>query len=479
MNTRKLWITAALATVLVLAAGGAAALPGVTSPDAIVASKINYQGRLTDPGGAPLSGTFPMRFQVYDDPAAGTLLWDSGVINVDVDHGLFNVALAVDPANFNGQALWLRIYVDGEWLSPRQELLPVPYALSLRPGAIVQGEPTGWEGHVVRVNMEGAYPLGKAVWGTVSTGQAIRGDATGGYGLIGYTEEGYAVYGVDSGGAVARGYGGYFDSANGVGVYGHSNAPSYYTNMYAPGVYGRSAHGAGVYGLGDSTSWPGYGGYFEGRLGVGARSSGTSSQDGYAGSFVSENYRGIFVLSQGGWYDAYFAGIGGVYSAGGYWSLRADRTLVVNGSDETLEPGDVVALAGVVESPFGGEPLLAVRKADASHASAIVGVAVQAVRLEMKEVERGAGETLDVQPVEGNIPPQGYLAIVTGGLAPAVRVDAPSESLEIGDLLTVSSRPGRVQKAGASVQSDGTILGKVAGPVDVETGTVPVFVVLR
>lgn len=323
-----------------------------------------------------------------------------------------------------------------------------------------------------------ALATGGAVRATSATGTAVHGYSTGGFGLAGYSHDSYAVYGYDGGSQQARGYGGYFHSDNGVGVYGYSNAARATDNSYAPGVYGQSVNGVGVYGVGNDAD-SGVGGYFEGRVGVQARSNGTDTHYGYAGSFVSEQYRGLYVESQTGWYDAYFAGTGGIYSAGGYWSKHADRLLVVNGGDETLEPGDVVALAGVVESPFGGEPLLAVRQADAAHASAVIGVVAQAVRLEMKEVEPGAGKTLDVQPVAGNIPPQGYLALVTGGLAPAVKVDAPAGGLEIGDLLTVSSAPGKAQKVGAGVESDGAILGKVAGPMDAENGTVPVFVVLR
>ena len=473
---RSMWIAVVAAATLVLMAGGAGALAGPAAPEATVAGKINYQGRLTDPGGTPLTGTFPMRFQVYNDPAVGLPLWDSGVLNVDVDQGLFNVGLTVDPSDFSGQGLWLRIGVEGEWLIPRQELLPVPYALSLRPGAIIQGNPTAWEGHVLRVNMEGAYPLGKAIWGSVATGEAVRGDATGGFGLRGYTEEGYAVYGSDAGSETGRGYGGYFTSNTGVAVYGHSGAQSYAGNMYAPGVYGRSDNGAGVYGASDGTGWPSYGGVFEGREGLYARGTGPSS-DSYAGRFVSENYRGIYVISQDGYYDGYFAGTLGIYAAH-YYSLQADRTVVVNDSGEMLEPGDVVAIAGTVTPRQGGEPFLAVRRADTAHSQAVVGVVVQAMRVETKKLEGMDGiEFLDVQPVEGNVPPGGYLVIVTHGLVATVK--AADANLQIGDLLTISATPGAVCKAAPGLESSSAILGKVAGPVDTKTGTVPVFVVLR
>jgi len=480
MKTRTMWMAVATVAVLVLIVGGAGAVPPRSIPEATVTDTINYQGRLTDPSGTPLDGTYPMRFQVHDDPVVNSVLWDSGIVSVEVDHGLFNVALDVDPTDFDGQGLWLRIYVDSEWLTPRQELMPVPYALSLRPGAEIEGEPTAWDGWVLRVNMDGSYPVGKAIWGSTATGTAVRGESTGGYGVYGYSEDGYAVSGVNSGTNQARGYGGHFSSQNGVGVYGYSSAQSHYANRYAPGVYGRSANGAGVYGLTDSSSWTGYGGYFEGRIGVGARSTGEEAGNGYAASFVSENYRGIYGTSLASYYAAYFESAAGIYSSGGYSTLHASQLVVVNGGDEALEPGDVVAIAGIVESPDGGEPLLSVHKADEFNSKALVGVVVQAMRVEMKEIEGEEGLTsLDVQPVEGTVSPGGYLAIVTSGLAPAVKVDVPTASLEIGDLITASAVPGVAWKVAAGLEGHEAILGKVAGPVDAETGTVPVFITLR
>jgi hypothetical protein len=476
MRTRTMWAMVAAAAVLLLVSGSAGAISARLAPDAPVAGQINYQGKLTNPAGAALDGTFPMRFQLYNDPAGGTLLWDSGVISVAVDHGLFNVVLNVNPANFNGQGLWLRLYVDGEWLTPRQALLAVPYALSLRPGAEITGSSaTNW---LLKVQNTASPATGSAVWGEAATGMAVYGKSAAGNGLVGYSEDGYAVSGSDAGASQARGYGGYFTSQNGVGVYGYTQANSFWTNMYAPGVYGRSANGAGVYGKGDGASWPASGGVFEGRVGLSARGTGSSSVDGYAGTFVSEAYRGIYAISQGGWYDAYFPGVGGIYVAGGVYSAAASRTLVVNTGEEALQPGDVVAMAGIVESPQGGEPLLAVRRADAAHGEAVIGVAVQAVQAEMKKPEGMADrEFLDIQPVEGEVPPGGYLAIVTHGLAPAVKV--AGDGLRIGDMLTVSATPGAAGKAAAALEGGGTIIGKVAGPVDAGSGTVPVFVTLR
>ena len=102
------------------------------------------------------------------------------------------------------------------------------------------------------------------------------------------------------------------------------------------------------------------------------------------------------------------------------------------------------------------------------------------------------GKTVDdwIGQLEGDIPPGGYLAIVSHGLAPAVKVAASptamaTNELRVGELLSLGAVPGTVQKAqtqlvdGRSVHVDGTILGKVAGPFDPQTGTVPVFVTLQ
>jgi hypothetical protein len=70
---------------------------------------------------------------------------------VDVDNGLFNAKIPVIRWYFNGQALWVRVRVRPSggtwdpWMTPRQEILPVPYALSLRPGATIEGEQVDWD----------------------------------------------------------------------------------------------------------------------------------------------------------------------------------------------------------------------------------------------------------------------------------------------------------------------------------------------
>lgn len=71
-----------------------------------VASKISYQGRLTDASGNPLNGNYNMVFQLWDDASAGSQVGSDIVRNnVPVSDGLFTVDLDVPQDAFNGQAL--------------------------------------------------------------------------------------------------------------------------------------------------------------------------------------------------------------------------------------------------------------------------------------------------------------------------------------------------------------------------------------
>ncbi len=490
-----------------------------SAPAATVAAAISYQGRLVNPStGAPLSGTYDLEFTFWSLSGGGSQIGATIPRNAQIiTNGLYSTQLAVDPANINGQELWLQIRVrltGGTWetLNPRVQVLPTAYALSLRPGAHIEGSVAKPESIVAATNTSSGFGLrgesqdvggfgvygyngyasggygGGVVGSVLASGYGVIGksDSGHGVGVAGYTDDGYAVAGYDFGSTQGRGYGGYFYSNSGVGAYGYSYATSSANNVYAPGVYGRSENGVGVYGLGSTTGKAG--GTFEGRIGVNAIGTGSAADSGYAGYFVSREYHGIYARGRTSYYDGYFAGNGGIYVAGGVYPLRADRTIAVNGSAETLEPGDIVAIAGIAAPLMeGGEPLLAVRKANGATDSAVVGVVVQAIQVQ--EVERSENppgqESLDVQPVEGNILPDGYLAIVTHGLVPAVKVDAlAAESLHIGDLLTPSAVPGQAKvcqtdEAEQAIFTTGTILGKVAGPLDPETGTVPIFVILQ
>ena len=108
-------------------------LSGITHA-APLGTAFTYQGRLTD-GANPASGNYNLRFTIYDAFTNGTLKVVVTNASVAVTNGLFTtpVDFGLPPLNFN--AVWLEIGVrtngsagDFTTVSPRQALLPAPYA---------------------------------------------------------------------------------------------------------------------------------------------------------------------------------------------------------------------------------------------------------------------------------------------------------------------------------------------------------------
>jgi hypothetical protein len=95
-----------------------------------IPKKINYQGKLTDPSGVPLSGSHSMVFSIYEAADGGSPLWsETKTAEADSD-GIFSTVLGSVNSlevDFTGPC-WLEIEVDGETLSPRREVVSVPFA---------------------------------------------------------------------------------------------------------------------------------------------------------------------------------------------------------------------------------------------------------------------------------------------------------------------------------------------------------------
>jgi hypothetical protein len=481
-------IFAAAAVLLLLGGLGAywPTLVGANSPEsalaplATIGDAISYQGYLTDENDVPLSGTFTMRFEIYNAQSGGIMLWSSGNINITVNDGLFEARLGITTDIFNGEELWVAQTINGELLTPRQEILPAPMAHTLRPGAIVKGTASAIpNNYLLDVQMNNdAFGFNRgAISGQSTTGNAIYGLAENGRAIYGQTQDGYAVYGFDGGSNANRGYAGYFYSTNGIGVYGYSNGDRTHPNILAPGVYGQSNQGVGVYGRGDTSnsySFFNEGGYFEGGKGLYARGTDSSGELGYGARIYSSNYRGMYVQGGPGWFDAYFGSTGGISTNGIVDRSAAIQSLVVNLGETVIEPGDLVAMVGVTSSPENGQPMLAVARIDANNRKAVIGVAKEAVSAETIALEDG-GEYVDFAPVAGVIAPDSYLVIVTDGLAPAVNVTSLAliADGEIGDKIAISVN-GQMR---LSVnETDGVVVGKLAGPIDEEKGTVPMFI---
>jgi len=107
------------------------ALPSAPGPSA---TTVNYQGRLADAGGNPLTGTYGMTFALYDAGTGGALVWGpEDHVAVQVSAGLFSVGLGsrtpggIPTTTWDGDR-YLEITVDGETLAPRELLRSVPVA---------------------------------------------------------------------------------------------------------------------------------------------------------------------------------------------------------------------------------------------------------------------------------------------------------------------------------------------------------------
>ena len=211
----------------------------------VVSPLLQYQGRLTDPstGDAVADDTYSMVFSLYDVGSGGSALWTE-TKDVAVQGGLFSTALgdttALDMGLFDGQALWLGIKVgaDAE-ATPRQQVLPVAYALSLVPGATISAnssEPIlnvvqsgagsggyftstaayGVEGRTAATTPGEAGVLGVAGMTTYFPSQesGVLGRASAGIGVAGMSDSRFGVYGYST-----DSFGGYFYSRDGTAIY--------------------------------------------------------------------------------------------------------------------------------------------------------------------------------------------------------------------------------------------------------------------
>ncbi len=143
-----------------------------------IGSAFSYQGRLTDNGGTPQSGSFDFRFSLYDASIAGTPVSTTvSSANVTVTNGVFTVMLDFGSSAFDGSQRWLEIEVRASGggvyttLSPRQEVKAVPYSLQVAAGAIGANQlATPGDGQAGQVLAYSTTNSTGVTWATVSSG---------------------------------------------------------------------------------------------------------------------------------------------------------------------------------------------------------------------------------------------------------------------------------------------------------------------
>jgi subtilisin-like proprotein convertase family protein len=112
---------------VVLAAG----LLGFVSHAQAVPAAFTYTGELTASNGLPYNGEVEAVARLYGGASGGSPLWTGPLESVLVEGGVFALDLSGAPllALFSQHSnVWAEFEVDGETLSPRQQLTSVPYA---------------------------------------------------------------------------------------------------------------------------------------------------------------------------------------------------------------------------------------------------------------------------------------------------------------------------------------------------------------
>jgi len=278
---------------------------------ATVTKDITYQGILTDTSGNPLTGTYSITFKLYEVASGGTALATS-TQSVSCTNGQFTTPVTFDATFFDGRALWIGVSVaPNPEMSPRQELRAVPYALSLRPGAIIKGSGVDYGLKVVN-----DYS-GIGVYANVSSGGALVGDSGSGTGVYGRGKTG-GMFTTTQGGT-STSWSGLISGVEAQTTFNYNPAlrfrtfgndsPGVYgraSGVRSPGIYSSSDQDTGVMGIGKT------GGYFS------TNGAGTGSAP-HAGVNVTTSFPynyGVRILASGDYSTGLEAMSTGLNSAG-------------------------------------------------------------------------------------------------------------------------------------------------------------------
>jgi len=531
-------------------------LPRMTVKDCYViapeaSSAFTFQGTLND-GEQPANGAYDFRFRAWDAPTGGHGVGEVVTIDdVEVVDGAFTVPLDFgDEAISTGRARWLDMGVrPGEstgrytTLSPRQEIMAVPYAQTLTAGAVISASHPGPALTVVNqldqaleisgargaLTVDAEEGTAVSIQDTIGKGMVVSG--TWGIDIdspvhdgIDIDSPGYRGVDVDSPG----GDGVYVSSAGQHGVnvtmpisdgVSVSSPGQHGVNISSPTDSGVNIDGAGTDGVSISSAGQhGVSVTLPVNNGVNIESAGGSGVDidspaidgvsvdspGWSGMYVySAGYEGVYV-SGAGWDGIYASTENDDFYYGLYTpnDIRADNvsansiSLVAQVSgDEALQAGDIAAAAGVTSIEESGEALLPqVVGVNATNGAAVIGVVESRMVLEEIGPERDGAEdagtvaeAFDREPrlrrAEGPAQPGEYVSLIIYGVT-YVRVD-PAATVESGMRLTAADVEGTVRPLvtttvdGTRLTEDAPVVGIALAAPEPGSDLVPVFVTIR
>jgi hypothetical protein len=467
-------------------------------------------------------------FKLYDASIGGITL-STDMHSVTAANGLFTTSIAVtDPAVVDGRGLWLGIKVGSDpEMTPRQEIRPVPYALSLKPGAVIQNNDAKevldlrsnsegeWAGYALKVMTTGGDNSGVFVQtdGTNSRGIDIQTFNVSSDGLLVHTS-GHHSHGLSivttgkySRGVIAQTSSDYADglSSSTQGLYAegvtvtttgaYSNGvDAFTTNTHSKGVNvtttGFNSNGIDVFTTNSISN------------GVNVATTGLDST-GVNVTTTAEDSLGVYVRSEGvlspGVLSETYGDLSPAVSAHAYgftshgvsassaqkngvyaYTGRPDHMYGVYTPDYIYAKGSQYPAVDVAEyMPITGdaEPgtvLIIAEDGMLEPSATAYDTRVAGIVSTDPAVFLGAKDT-------GN---PGEAPIAVAGRVPC-KVDAGYGAIHAGDLLTTSDTPGYAMKAvpdvinGHKYYPDGTLLGKAMGTLESGTGTIEVLVTLQ
>ncbi len=419
---------------------------------------LPIQGRLTNASGVPLNGTFSMVFSLYEVETGGTP-YCSDTQSVAVSNGLFSSYLdgcyyqgSAGPNYIYGQKLWLGVKVGSDpEMTPRQVILPVPYALTLSPGAYVRGNENVDE----VLNIEAIASSANGDWDALiakaaGSGEAVEATAADGFAVYGLSATSISIYGSSP------------DTSTVPAIFGCKGTPCEYENS-PTGVRGKSSAGDGVQGI--STAANGRGLYASNLTNIAILGynnvADTTNHRKPTLYLVQGDSTGDFVVGANGYLgptrDFRIDGTGRGFFNGGTQTGGADfaEQVAAEGPSAEYEPGDVLVISTSLDrsAALSSEP----------YSTLVLGVySTQPGYL------AGAPDTDD--PLAG-------LPVAVVGIVPC-KVSTENGPIQRGDLLVTSSTPGYAMRAGANPPV-GTVLGKAMEPLAEDTGLIQVLVTLQ
>jgi hypothetical protein len=424
---------------------------------------IPIQGLLTDADDNPLDGTYTVTFSLYEQESGGVAICSDTRV-MTVTDGLFSDYMDGCYNDLHGQKVWLGVEVgsDGE-MTDRQVIYPVPYALSLRPGAVISDA----RDNILTLRSTGSGDIDGLVIEAGGAGETIEAHAEDGTGIwvtsdsnLGLNAHSYdtsshpGIYGCSA--SAQSTCASHKDDGGAAGISGYSSvdfAGHFVGGSNADGgVYGEATYSLGVGVWGENTDG-GMALYGE------TDSSGLSLPTLYLVQH-NDTATGNFVVGADGlggdrlWR---IDGTGKGFFDGGTQTGGADfaEQLGVHGEERNYTPGDVLVISTSADRR--------VELSAESFDTTVIGV---------YSTEPGvlAGAPDTDEPLAG-------IPVAITGIVPC-KVSAENGAIQRGDLLVTASTPGHAMRAGDS-PPQGTVLGKALGELTEGTGVIEILVTLQ